>query len=137
VSGTLEIPAIGNKVASEDPKVKTAIETLNNLFEASNKITAAGLSFRPLIGRISGAGAVVSGTGFTSEKNETGVYTVKFTSEFSATPVLLITPETGSFNLIAVNAEVASPKKEAKIRIKNSANEAKDSAFAFTASLPV
>lgn len=43
-------------------------------------------------GRVSQAGAVLSGTGFTAVRNSTGVYTVTFSTAFSSTPAVVVTP---------------------------------------------
>lgn len=61
MSGTLEIPGIGEKNTTADPKLKTGLETFNNLLEGSNKIpgtslaAAAAISNAQLAGEIEGA----------------------------------------------------------------------------------
>src|ERR1041385_3335738 len=44
MAGTLEIPAIGEKNTTADPKLKTGLETFNNLLEGSNKIPGTSLA---------------------------------------------------------------------------------------------
>lgn len=43
MAGTLEAPTVGQPNTTEDPKIKTAVETLNNVLGASNKVARAGL----------------------------------------------------------------------------------------------
>jgi len=44
MAGTLEIPSIGEKNTTADPKLKTGLETFNNLLDSSNKVTDTGLA---------------------------------------------------------------------------------------------
>lgn len=44
MAGTLEIPSVGEKNTTADPKLKTGLETFNNLLEASNKIPGTSLA---------------------------------------------------------------------------------------------
>ncbi len=43
-------------------------------------------------GTVSGAGAVVAGSGFTAAKLATGLYAITFTAPFAAAPIVLLTP---------------------------------------------
>lgn len=42
--GTLSLPTIGEAVTNADPKIKTALETLNNLLDGSNLVLATKLA---------------------------------------------------------------------------------------------
>jgi hypothetical protein len=64
---------------------------------ASGELFAPGgvENIRILRGRISGAGGITTGSGFTVTKTGTGAYTVTFTTPFSAEPTITATPQVG------------------------------------------
>jgi hypothetical protein len=63
-------------------------------FKAANGWMLAhhSLGQKVVSGRVSAAGAVVSGAGFSASRTSTGVYVVDFTPDFAAAPAVLVTP---------------------------------------------
>jgi alpha-tubulin suppressor-like RCC1 family protein len=52
-------------------------------------------NLRIIRGRISGAGGITTGSGFTVSKTGTGAYTVNFTTSFASEPTITATPQVG------------------------------------------
>jgi alpha-tubulin suppressor-like RCC1 family protein len=52
-------------------------------------------NLRIIRGRISGAGGITTGSGFTVTKTGTGAYTVNFTTSFASEPTITATPQVG------------------------------------------
>lgn len=94
--------------------VAVASATLAREAEPSIVIAASGFatgtgSSKLITGQISGAGAIVAGSGFTVVKGGAGVYTINFTAAFAAAPDVLVTlgPGAGLAQLTAVVASTA------------------------------
>lgn len=55
-----------------------------------------GSAQRIVAGRVSSAGAVLAGSGFTATRNSTGDYTVTFSTAFSSSPICVATAGIGT-----------------------------------------
>ncbi len=64
-------------------------------------------NLRILRGRISGAGGITSGTGFTVSKTGTGAYTVTFSTAFSSQPTVTATPQVALSRLATCTSVLA------------------------------
>jgi hypothetical protein len=69
---------------------------LSNPSEPSVVLSAGGIATpavtnRLITGRVSGAGAIISGTGYTPVRTALGIYTITFTTPFAAAPVPVVT----------------------------------------------
>lgn len=83
-------------------------------------------------GRVSSAGAAVSGEGFTVAKTGTGAYKITFTTEAAIIPTVLVTPETSA--IIPVWAAKNHAKGSVEVAIWNfGGGVANDCAFSFEA----
>lgn len=85
------------------------------------------------IGRVSGAGAVVSGTGFTAVRNALGSYTVTFTAAFPAVPVVIVTPFGATAVIVTISAIAAG---SFTVKTYDAAGAAVDAEFLFWAETP-
>ncbi|SPE57140.1 Alpha-tubulin suppressor and related RCC1 domain-containing protein-like protein (modular protein) [Verrucomicrobia bacterium] len=81
-------------------------------------------------GVVASTGAIVAGTGFTVTKGATGFFTVNFTNAFSATPAVVVTPQSG-INRIATCTLVSTTS--AGIWTRDTSGTATDNQFDFIA----
>lgn len=73
-------------VAADERNNFAAIQTaVNALIDYLSTLQSGGIT-----GRISAAGAIVAGSGFTAARNALGQYTVTFTVPFAAAPTVLV-----------------------------------------------
>lgn len=73
--------------------------------DATKFLSGVGTWVAPLTeirGRVSGAGAIIQGTGFTVVRNSTGHYTVTFGVAFAAAPNVQVTATNTSGPLLAI-----------------------------------
>lgn len=109
-TGTVSTPTIGvqhnevlvaNEAAIDFVDAAGAVWTItDDVANGRVKITPA----RMVTGRVSGAGAVQAGTGFTAARTGAGGYTMTFNPVFSAVPVVVCTTATGARYILDVTA---------------------------------
>lgn len=58
--------------------------------DPQGRLPVSLLRINGIVGSVSAAGAIVSGTGFTVAKGAAGIYTVTFTPTLSAVPIVVI-----------------------------------------------
>lgn len=86
----------------------------------------------PIIrGQVSNEGVKVLGSGFTCEKTGTGLYTIKFTTEFATEPIVSAWP-VGAATIGTVILST-NGKKEVKLENRDAAGTLRNSALQFTA----
>lgn len=90
---------------------------------------AVAASRKMAFGRVSKAGAILTGSGFTAEKTTTGKYTIKLTAELATTGTMTVTAnETATSRFITV---ATSGKKEFTLEFRNQGNTLEDTEFGF------
>lgn len=92
-------------------------------------VTDAKLATRIIRGRVGVGGAVVSGSGFTSEHTATGAYTVTFSTPFAAIPVVVAMPTQTYLYVSAFSVSTSS----AQLRFRTDAGALEDTTFSFIA----
>lgn len=96
--------------------------------EIANKVVTDAMLVKPtIVGQVSSGGAVVLGSGFTSEKTGTGVYKITLATELATDGVLVALP--AEFNRVMRNS--AGGKKTFTVNSVNLAEVAADTAFNF------
>lgn len=107
------LPAINEPNSTADPKVRAAlvdiVAAVNNLGTANladsavttakiatAAVTDAKLASPILRGVVNSDGTIAQGTGFTVTKGSTGVYTITFTTAYSAAPIALVGSASGT-----------------------------------------
>jgi len=74
--------------------------SVQNPVTVSTSVSVSGAGAN-ITGKVSGAGAIISGTGFTVAHPATGQYTITFTVAFSVAPIVLAMPLAGAVNELA------------------------------------
>jgi microcystin-dependent protein len=92
--------------------------------------TTFNLPIAPFSGRISSAGAIVRGAGFTCSKTGTGVYAITFTAAYLRVPFVQVTGE-GAAQAAETTWMVAPATTGVTIRSFSTASSAIDDSFTF------
>lgn len=116
--------------------VATVSAGLSEPQEPSLQLTAAGVStpvatINGITGRVSAAGAILAGSGYSITKGAAGVYTVNFTPVLAAVPIFLATVNTAGGYMISSTA--APTNASVPLSVVSDAGILTDQGFSFLA----
>jgi hypothetical protein len=124
------VPTNGNYKWYVGGNVKMTLSSEGNLTLNDKKVPVAEESLRMIRGTVSGGGAPLHGTGYTSEQNSTGTYTITFSSNFTSAPSPTVTILSDSSTYDFINISDVSTSSF-RVNIKSSNGTSVNRAFTF------